>query len=62
MTEAERKLSEERRKLIAAQNRAANPSRPNRVIQPSDRADDLLARIGVHVDNDMPVNWKELTR
>jgi len=63
MTEAERELSEARRKQIFEQNRASNRHRPNRVIQPGDRAAELLARIGVTVvPDDAPVNWSVLTR
>lgn len=61
MTDAERRQSEERRKLIAAQNRAANRPRPNRVIKPADRGDELLARIGITVDDDRAIDWKALT-
>jgi hypothetical protein len=62
MTETERRQSEERRKLIAAQNRAANRHRPNRVIAPADRGDELLARMGITVEDDRPVDWAALTR
>jgi hypothetical protein len=60
MTDEERRVSEERRDLIRRQNWENNPRRPNRVIPPSDRADDLLAGIGVTVDSDGPINWKAL--
>ena len=63
MTDEERRQSEERRKLIAQASRAANPTRTNRFIPPSDRATDLLARLGVSVtDADGPVNWRALTK
>lgn len=63
MIQRERDESEKRRKQIAAASRAANPRRPNRVIPPSDRGTELLARLGVTVtDDDGPVNWKALTR
>jgi cysteinyl-tRNA synthetase len=63
MTDEERRVSEERRKLIAEASRAANPTRHNRVLPQNDRATDLLARLGVSVaDSDGPVNWKALTK
>lgn len=63
MTEAERELSNARRAQIAGQNRASNRHRPNRVIQPGDRADELLARIGVTLpDGERDVDWAALTR
>jgi hypothetical protein len=61
MIQAERDQSNARRDLIAAQNRASNRPRPNRVIPPADRADEMLARIGITVDDDRPVDWKALT-
>ena len=62
MTDEERRLSEERRKLIMAQSRAANLRRPNRVIPPADRAEELLARIGVTANDDTAVNWAAIAR
>jgi hypothetical protein len=62
VTDDDRRVSEARRKLIAGQSRAANTARVNRVIPPSDRADDLLAGMGVTAGPDAPVDWKALTR
>ena len=63
MTDEERRVSEERRKLIFEQNRASNPHRPNRVLPQNDRASELLARMGVSVtDADGPINWSALTK
>ena len=63
MTDEERRVSEKRRKLIAAQNRAANPHRTNRVVPTRTRADDLAALLGVTLsDDDGPVNWRALTK
>ena len=63
MIDRERAESEDRRKLIAAQSRAANPPRRNRVIPPADRDQEMLARMGFAVhDDDSPVNWAALTR
>lgn len=63
MTDEERRLSEERRKLIAAASRAANPTRTNRVLPQNDRATELLARLGINVsDDDTAVNWAAIAR
>lgn len=61
MTQAERDESERRRKLIDAQRRAANPPRPNRVIPPADRGDEMLARLGIDDGDDRAIDWKALT-
>lgn len=63
MTQAERELSEERRKHIAAQSRAANPPRPARIIAPADRDEEMLGRMGFAIRKDDPeINWALLTR
>lgn len=62
MTDAERRESEARRKLIATQSRAANRPRPNRVILPADRDTEILSRTGLYVEEDRAVNWAALTR
>jgi len=61
--QAEREESEARRKHIAAQNRAANPTRSARVVPSTTRADDLAALFGHTLQDDAgPVNWASLTR
>lgn len=62
MIQRERDESEARRKLIAAQNRAMNRPRPNRVIQPADRSQEILASVGLWRAPDEQVNWAALTR
>lgn len=63
MTEAERQESEARRKLIAAQSRAANPPRPVRIVPAADRSDEILERTGFHMNRPGEgINWGALTR
>jgi hypothetical protein len=59
----EREESERQRKLIAAQSRAANPPRRNRLISQSTLEEDLAALLGQSLPgDDSPVNWAALTR
>lgn len=62
MTQEERDRSERQRKLIAATTRAANRPRPNRVIPPADRDQEMLERLGfTYFKDDQAIDWKALT-
>lgn len=62
MTEAERAESEARRQQIFAQNRAMNRPRPNRVIEPFDRSEEILTNVGLWHPPDKGIDWRALTR
>lgn len=63
MIDREREESEARRKHIAAQSRAANPPRRNRLISQSTLGEDLAALLGRSLQaDDGPVNWAALTK
>lgn len=62
MIDREREESEARRKLIWAQTRAANRPRPNRVIEPYDRSQEILTNVGLWHPPDEGINWAALTR
>jgi hypothetical protein len=58
----ERAESEARRKQIFAQNQLANRPRPNRVIPPADRSQEILSSVGLWHAPDDRINWAALTR
>ena len=62
MIDREREESEARRKLIFAQNRAANRPRPNRVIPAYDRSEEILTNVGLWHPEEEGINWAALTR